>query len=109
MEIIKKRIFNNKNLTIILDDKANLWFLLNEITNILNYEGNIIDYVDYKYLTIYSELQNSNNIISKLCDNLQDRSKFISKPGIYQLLMKADFSLAIMFQKWFYDDFCIYL
>lgn len=89
---INNLIFENEDLIIIFDNNV-FWFFVDEIANILGYTKtstcikHINQHVNKKYIKTYMELQKPSNIISKKSIILQNSSMFISKAGIYHLMI----------------------
>lgn len=103
-----KLVFEGIELTGIRGLKDELWFVCNESCNMLdikNKHRTINELVDSKYVTTYEKLIiDIGGTESVPLTYNQKNTKMINESGLYQLATKSRKPVAIIFQKWLFED-----
>lgn len=97
--------FNNKKITVILDDKNIPWFYGNEIAELLGYErprDAIKKHIKEKYIINFENILCSSK--TTLPNSIQNITKFTNEFGLYQLIMKSKLPIAETFQDWVFEE-----
>lgn len=105
IDILKNKfMFENKNVLVIFDEENNPWFKAKDIAEILEYKNSketIKYHVKQKYVNIYENIRGINSLPQ---NKIQNHTKFLNEPGLYQLIMKSKMKLADKFQDWVVEE-----
>ena len=94
----KLLIYNNTNISFIIDKTDIIWFRLADITNILKYKSRkdvIRDMIDKKYKKSLKNIDTNQEINKQKPDTV-----YITESGLYKLLIRSRMKNAEKFQTW---------
>lgn len=98
--------YNNKIITVILDDSNIPWFSASDVANVLNYNHRdgkraILTFVDAKYKKSFTELKKFLKFIPK---NSQPAAIYINEFGLYEFLLESRKGPAKKFRRWVLEE-----
>lgn len=94
-----------EELTIVVDEFNDFWFLGVVIAKILGYKNpnNVVNSkVDVSYKKAYKNLMTNAHTDFRYADSLQASTMFLNEFGLYQLIMSSKLEAAKQFQHWVY-------
>ena len=98
----KLLIYNNTNISFIIDKTDIIWFRLADITNILKYKSRkdvIRDMIDKKYKKSLKNIDTNQEINKQKPDTI-----YITESGLYKLLIRSKMKIAEKFQEWLVEN-----
>ena len=94
----KLLVYNETNISFIIDINNIIWFKLIDITNILEYKSRkdvIRDMIEKKYRKSLKNIETNQNIDTQKPDTV-----YITESGLYKLVIKSRMKVAQTFQEW---------
>ena len=95
-------IYNDNNISFIIDKSNIIWFKLADIKYILEYKSRryvIRDIIDKKYRKHLRDIETIADL-----DRTQPKTVYINESGLYQLVLRSKKKLAKEFQIWLIED-----
>jgi prophage antirepressor-like protein len=98
----KLLVYNDNNISFIIDKSNIIWFKLADITDILEYKSRkdvIRDILDKKYRKHLRDIETIADV-----DRTQPNTVYINESGLYQLVLKSKKKLDKEFKTWLIED-----
>jgi prophage antirepressor-like protein len=98
----KLLVYDENNISFIIDKTNTIWFKLADVTDILQYKSRkdvIRDIIDKKYRKHLRDIETIHEV-----DRRQENTVYINEPGLYKLVIKSKMKMAKEFQIWLIED-----
>jgi len=98
-------IFNNKHVTVIIDQENNPWFKGKDVAEILEYSNikkALQNHISYKYKLNYGKLRGTQFGSHENLNNIE-KEIYISEAGLYELIFSSKLTIAVTFRQWVFE------